>query len=95
LPVNWRLWWEVVWSRDQGLWAIAFPGGSIETEARQGLLGVRELAVTCRVLKIAKHPFSRWLKSPASDLDWDDAQPTDAAIGWLFSLVGLMALFTL
>jgi hypothetical protein len=67
----------------------------IATEARQGLLGVRELAVTCRVLKIAKQPFSRWLKSPASDLDWDDAQPTDAEIGWSFSLVGLIALFTL
>jgi hypothetical protein len=36
--------------------------------------------VTCRVLKIAKQPFYRWLKSPVSDRDWADAQLTNAAI---------------
>lgn len=38
------------------------------------------VAVTCRVFKIAKQPFYRWLKSPVSARDWDDAQLTNAAI---------------
>ena len=38
------------------------------------------VAVTCRVLKIAKQPFYRWLKTPVSSRDWDDAQLTNAAI---------------
>lgn len=38
------------------------------------------VAVTCRVLKIAKQPFYRWLKNPVSARDWDDAQLTNAAI---------------
>jgi len=38
------------------------------------------VAVTCRVLKIAKQPFYRWLKDPVSARDWDDAQLTNAAI---------------
>ncbi len=38
------------------------------------------VAVTCRVLKIAKQPFYRWLKAPVSSRDWDDAQLTNAAI---------------
>ncbi len=38
------------------------------------------VAVTCRVLKIAKQPFYRWLAAPVSDRDWSDAQLTNAAI---------------
>lgn len=38
------------------------------------------VAVTCRVLKVAKQPFYRWLKDPVSTRDWDDAQLTNAAI---------------
>ena len=38
------------------------------------------VAVTCRVLKIAKQPFYRWLKDPVSTRDWDDAQLINAAI---------------
>lgn len=38
------------------------------------------VAVTCRVLKIAKQPFYRWLKAPVCDRDWDDAQLTNAAL---------------
>ena len=38
------------------------------------------VAVTCRVLKIAKQPFYRWLKAPVSTRAWDDAQLTNAAI---------------
>lgn len=38
------------------------------------------VAVTCRVLKIAKQPFYRWLKAPVSTRDWEDAQLTNAAI---------------
>jgi putative transposase len=37
------------------------------------------VAVTCRVLKIAKQPYYRWLKDPVSDRDWDDAHLVDAA----------------
>ena len=38
------------------------------------------VAVTCRVLKIAKQPFYRWLRDPVSDRDWDDAQLINAAV---------------
>ena len=37
------------------------------------------VAVTCRVLKIAKQPYCRLLKHPVSDRDWDEAQLTNAA----------------
>ncbi len=37
------------------------------------------VAVTCRVLKIAKQPYYRWLKDPVSARDWDDAHLIDAA----------------
>ena len=37
------------------------------------------VAVTCRVLKIAKQPSCRWLKNPVSDRAWDEAQLTNAA----------------
>ena len=46
---------------------------------------VRELAadgvpvtVTCRVLKIARQPYYRWLAEPISDVDLDDAWLTNA-----------------
>jgi len=46
---------------------------------------VRELAedgipvsVTCRVLKIARQPFYRWLRSPVTDREWEQAQLTNA-----------------
>ncbi len=38
------------------------------------------VAVTCRVLDIAKQPYYRWLKAPVSDRDWDDAHLINAAI---------------
>lgn len=37
------------------------------------------VAVTCRVLKIAKQPYYRWLADPVSARDWDDAHLIDAA----------------
>lgn len=37
------------------------------------------VAVTCRVLKIAKQPYYRWLADPVSERDWDDAHLIDAA----------------
>ncbi|MFV0634486.1 IS3 family transposase [Demequina sp.] len=37
------------------------------------------VAVTCRVLNIAKQPYYRWLKAPISDRDWDDAHLANAA----------------
>lgn len=37
------------------------------------------VAVTCRVLKIAKQPFYRWLKNPVSNRAWDEAQLVNAA----------------
>lgn len=46
---------------------------------------VRELAgdgipvtVTCRVLKIARQPYYRWLACPVTDADWDEAHLADA-----------------
>ena len=37
------------------------------------------VAVTCRVLKIAKQPYYRWLKHPVPDRAWEEAQLTNAA----------------
>ena len=37
------------------------------------------VAVTCRVLKIAKQPYYRWLRGPVSERDWDEAHLIDAA----------------
>jgi transposase InsO family protein len=46
---------------------------------------VRELAgdgipvtVTCRVLKIARQPYYRWLAAPVTDREWNDAQLANA-----------------
>ena len=46
---------------------------------------VRELAgdgipvtVTCRVLKIARQPYYRWLASPVTDAEWDEAHLANA-----------------
>ena len=46
---------------------------------------VRELAadgipvmVTCRVLKIARQPFYRWLANPVTDAEWTEAHLADA-----------------
>lgn len=38
------------------------------------------VAVTCRVLKIAKQPFYRWLADPVTTRDWADAQLVNAAV---------------
>ncbi|MBU1250792.1 MAG: DDE-type integrase/transposase/recombinase [Actinobacteria bacterium] len=38
------------------------------------------VAVTCRVLKIAKQPYYRWLADPVSQRDWDEAHLINAAI---------------
>lgn len=37
------------------------------------------VAVTCRVLKIAKQPYYRWLKAPVTNRDWEQAQLINAA----------------
>lgn len=46
---------------------------------------VRDLAadgipvtVTCRVLKIARQPYYRWLHEPVSEAEWDEAHLTNA-----------------
>ena len=46
---------------------------------------VRELAVdgipvtvTCRVLKIARQPYCRWLACPITDVEWDEAHLANA-----------------
>ena len=36
------------------------------------------VAVTCRVLKIARQPYYRWLANPVTDADWDDAHLMNA-----------------
>ncbi|MGL4305037.1 MAG: IS3 family transposase, partial [Mycobacteriaceae bacterium] len=48
---------------------------------------VRDLAVdgipvvvTCRVLKLCRQQFYRWLKSPVTQQEWDDAHLVDAAV---------------
>lgn len=38
------------------------------------------VSVTCRVLKIARQPFYRWLKEPATDREWAQAQLTNAIV---------------
>jgi hypothetical protein len=46
---------------------------------------VRELAadgvpvtVTCRVLKLARQPYYRWVACPISDAEWDEAHLVNA-----------------
>ena len=36
------------------------------------------VAVTCRVLKIARQPYYRWLKEPVTDREWDRAHLANA-----------------
>ena len=36
------------------------------------------VAVTCRVLKIARQPYYRWLSAPVTDADWLAAHRADA-----------------
>jgi putative transposase len=38
------------------------------------------VAVTCRVLKIARQPYYRWLRSPVTEGEWNDAQLTNAIV---------------
>ncbi len=38
------------------------------------------IAVACRMSKIARQPFYRWLKDSVPARDWSDAQLTNAAI---------------
>lgn len=38
------------------------------------------VAVTCRVLKIARQPYYRWLADPVTDRDWTQAHLVDALI---------------
>ena len=38
------------------------------------------VAVTCRVLKIARQPYYRWLAEPISDRDWQEAHLVDAIV---------------
>jgi len=34
--------------------------------------------VTCRVLKIARQPYYRWLAQPVSEAEWDEAHLANA-----------------
>lgn len=36
------------------------------------------VAVTCRVLKIARQPYYRWLKEPVTDVEWNEAHLANA-----------------
>ena len=36
------------------------------------------VAVTCRVLKIARQPYYRWLAAPVTDADWVEAHRANA-----------------
>ena len=36
------------------------------------------VTVTCRVLKIARQPYYRWLANPVSDAEWDEAHLMNA-----------------
>ena len=47
---------------------------------RELAVGGIPVAVTCRVLKFAKQPYYRWLQSPVSRRDGDDAHLINAAI---------------
>ena len=38
------------------------------------------VAVTCRVLKIARQPYYRWLAEPVTDRDWVQAHLVDAIV---------------
>jgi hypothetical protein len=38
-------------------------------------------AVTCRVLKIARHPYYRWLACPVTDAEFDEAHRANALFG--------------
>jgi putative transposase len=38
------------------------------------------VAVTCRVLNLARQPYYRWLANPVSQRDWDDAHLLNAAV---------------
>ena len=38
------------------------------------------VAVTCRVLKIARQPFYRWLAEPVTQAEWDQAHLVNAII---------------
>jgi hypothetical protein len=53
------------------------PGGCSRDRGAQIRVPV---AVTCRVLKIARQPFYRWFQNPVSTRDWDDAQLANAAL---------------
>ena len=51
---------------------------------------VRELAVdgipvtvTCRVLKIARQPYYRWLNCPVTDTDWAEAHLANAIFEYI------------
>lgn len=38
------------------------------------------VAVTCRVLEIARQPYYRWLANPVTDVEWDQAHRLNALI---------------
>ena len=38
------------------------------------------MAVTCRVLKIARQPYYRWLVNPVTDQEWDEAHRLNALV---------------
>ncbi|GAA2101121.1 hypothetical protein GCM10009823_23810 [Brevibacterium salitolerans] len=38
------------------------------------------MVVTCRVLKIARQPYYRWLANPITDAEWDEAHRLNALI---------------
>ena len=51
------------------------------------------VTVTCRVLKIARQPYCRWLAEPVTDAEWSeahlanavfDAHPDDPEFGYRF-----------
>ncbi len=45
---------------------------------RELAAGGTPVAVTCRVLKIARQPYYRWLKEPVTDREWDRAHLANA-----------------
>jgi len=46
--------------------------------AAAGALVRVPVAVTCRVLKIARQPYCRWLVAPVTDADWLEAHRANA-----------------
>ena len=38
------------------------------------------MAVTCRVLKIARQPYYRWLANPITEAEWQEAHRLNALI---------------